>query len=502
MIKRSLSFLQLKLEAILGLFLFLFLFSGCSRDQGLPIAHSGYPSKIGKIMEANCAVPGCHTTKSKDGAAGLDLSTWDHMFEGARNGSSVIPFRADQSYLMYFINTYEDLGVHLLPTMPNNKPALSHDDVVTIRDWINAGATDNNGFVKFSDNATRKKFYVTNQACNLVTVFDAETRLPMRVVNVGNAENISPHMVRVSPDGKYWYVVFYSGNAIEKYDASTDHIVSRIPITSASVPISGSWNTMCISADSKSAYAIDWEANGIVAFFDLEHNTNPITYQGSGLYTFPHGSVLNHAGNTLYITGQTGNYIYKEDVTDPFNFNFPQQIVLQTGATPNSTSLYDAHEIAFSPDEAFYFVTCQKSNEVRVMQTSNDSLVAVIPVGIYPLEISVSKTMPYLFVSCQEDTIQFPSSRGLISVINYETHQWVKNIFTGWQPHGLAVDDNRHLVYIANRNATTTGPAPHHSGTCGGRNGYVTAIDMNTLELLPGFKTEVNVNPYSVAVRN
>jgi hypothetical protein len=61
-------------------------------------------------------------------------------------------------------------------------------------------------------------------------------------------------------------------------------------------------------------------------------------------------------------------------------------------------------------------------------------------------------------------------------------------------------------VFVANRNQTTGGPAPHHSSNCGGKNGYITFIDMNTLELVPygtSFKkVEVSVDPYSIAVRH
>ena len=32
------------------------------------------------------------------------------------------------------------------------------------------------------------------------------------------------------------------------------------------------------------------------------------------------------------------------------------------------------------------------------------------------------------------------------------------------------------------------------------RNGYITAIDMKTLKLVPGFKTEVSVDPYGMGI--
>ena len=99
------------------------------------------------------------------------------------------------------------------------------------------------------------------------------------------------------------------------------------------------------------------------------------------------------------------------------------------------------------------------------------------------------------------DSLTNPGTVGSISVINYVTHSFVKSIYTGWQPHGAGVDDDAGLVYVANRNVNENGPAPHHSSTCGGRNGYVTIIDMNTLELFPDYKVEVSVDPYEVGVR-
>ena len=100
-----------------------------------------------------------------------------------------------------------------------------------------------------------------------------------------------------------------------------------------------------------------------------------------------------------------------------------------------------------------------------------------------------------------EDEITFPGKVGSVSVINYKTNTLVKSIYTGTQPHGIAVDDAKKLVYVANRNATTKGPAPHHTSLCGGRNGSVSVIDLNTLTLT-NKKIEVSVDPYFVDIRN
>ena len=106
-----------------------------------------------------------------------------------------------------------------------------------------------------------------------------------------------------------------------------------------------------------------------------------------------------------------------------------------------------------------------------------------------------------MFVTCTEDDVTYSGTIGSVTVINYKTHSYVKSIYTGYQPHGIAVDDEKGLVYVANRNANLNGPAPHHATDCGGRNGYLTIIDMNTLELIPDYKAELSVDPYYISIR-
>jgi len=191
-------------------FIFLLvLLVACTKDSAPP-TFGDYPTEIGKIMTYKCATSGCHNEASYKAAADLNLSSYASLFRGSNNGSPVIPFRSDFSSLCYFINTYSEFGLTNLPTMPLNSNALSKAEVKTIKDWIDNGAPDINGNIMWGNNPIRKKYYVLNQGCDVVTVFDAETQLPIRCITVGNNPNVSesPHMVKVSPDGNYWYVVF------------------------------------------------------------------------------------------------------------------------------------------------------------------------------------------------------------------------------------------------------------------------------------------------------
>jgi DNA-binding beta-propeller fold protein YncE len=467
----------------------------CTSEKGTP-DYNQFPDEVGKIMFTQCATPGCHTPTSKDAAGGLSLASWDDLFKGGSGSAAVIPFRHDFSTMHYYINTFPDLGVMLSPTMPYNNPPLSKDEVLTIQNWIDAGAPSRSGEIKFADNPSRKKFYVTNQGCDVVTVFDQATLLPMRYITVGSgAGTESPHMVKVSPDGQFWYVVFLGGNYLEKYRTSDDTFVARANIGS------GSWNTFMISENSQTAYCVDFSNAGKIAVVDL----TAMTSASLGPFSNPHGSALNATNDTLYVTAQQGSFLYKIPVAD---FSALSTVDLYTGGAPPSALM--PHEIKFSPDFSKYYVTCQNSGnpEVRVFQAGTDQLIATIPVGSLPSEMSFSTdpSKPYLFVSCTEDLF-FSGKRGSVAVINYQTNSLVTRIYSGHQPHGIEVDNAKKIVYVANRNASNDGPAPHHTTECGGRNGNVSFIDLNTLSMIPSSsggikKVEVSVDPYSVAIRH
>ena len=94
----------------------------------------------------------------------------------------------------------------------------------------------------------------------------------------------------------------------------------------------------------------------------------------------------------------------------------------------------------------------------------------------------------------------YNGNKGVVSIIDCNNYTLIKNLITGTQPHGIAIDDAKGLVYVSHRNIDVTVPLPHHTSVCGGRNGYLTYIDLNTLNLT-GRRIELSADSYSIAIR-
>lgn len=447
---------------------------------------SEYPPEIAAILINKCATSGCHNSESKEAAGGISLETWSDLFKGGRSGAVVVPFSADYSTLLYYVNVDSLLGLRLEPQMPYNGTPLSTQEYAVLKNWILIGAPDKNGFVKFSDNPNREKLYVTNRASDLVNIIDINSGLIMRCIGVGSIPSIeSPHMLRCSDDNKYWYTIFYSGTKLQKFSAADNSFLSEVELGVSS------WNSISITSDNNKAFVTSGSGN--VAVVDLVNMS--LLQQITGLSNTL-GSALNKFDDTLYVIPPSGNYICKIPVNNSTDVD---SISLQPGVLPNSSPLLDPNFILFNNDHSIYYVACRRSNEVRVMQSRNDSLLAIIPISNFPVEMALSGSHPYLFISCMSEPNAGNTILGRIDVIDINTNSVVKSIMPGHQPHGIAVSDIDNRLYIANRNVSHGGPAAHHPSPFG-KNGYLTAIDMSTLELVPGFKSELSVDPYSLDI--
>lgn len=473
--------------------------TGCTWDNAEDIDH-GFPDEVGEIMVQRCAVSGCHTTQSAPAASGLNLETWEDLFLGSRGGSPVVPGSPDFSYLLYAVNTDTTQGPLLQPTMPIGGQRLSQAEFATLRQWILDGARDNTGALRFPDIPTRRKWYVANQGCDIVAVVDAASRQIMRYVPVGTlAEPEQPHNIKVSNDGQYWYVIYLSLNPrMEKYSTLTDQKVGEVDLGG------NNWNTLTLSPDGNFAIAVAYSAASVInaVIIDL---VNDVVTEPMNLGVPVHGSCAHPTLPRFYVTQQDASGLFMIDYDAQGRMTNLEPVDLLQGVPPHNGAIaLKPHEVIFSPDGTQYFVTCQLANEVRAYDAATNALQAVIEVGEDPVEFAVSEATGHLFVSCMEDMSSWgsaPGKVGSIAVIDLNSNALVETVYPGFQPHGMVVDTEAGLLVVANRNVNANGPAPHHTGTCGGRNGYLSAIDLQTLELVPDFKPELASDPYAIAIK-
>lgn len=485
------------MKELRGLFVLLFLAS-CRFEKG-PLPTADYPREVGNILITKCAISGCHTPAGSVNAAGLDLSTWQNLFKGSRSGAAVVPYSPESSFLCNFINTYPDIGPTQSPVMPPNAAPLTREEVLAIREWISNGAPDLDGNIAFPPSPTRKKVYVVNQGCDVMSVIDVESGLLMRSIPVGVSPAVEiPHRVNVRPDGKYGYIAFLQADFLQYFDAETDRIVGEIPIGP------GEWNTIVFSPDSRYAFVADFNPDGKIACVDLQQHKLIQLYQGSGFLVNPHGQAYHPSKKELWVAPQYGNFIYRLDVTDPLNPSKLSPILLDYSGVPTTSPGLDPHEIIFSPDGKYVFATCQGSNDLRIVEVETGIIQNVIATGLFPqeMDISTNENQPWLAITCMEDSVSFPNQgKGSLLVMDWKTLQSRYSLYPGFQPHGVAVDAEKGEIWVANRNVSPGGPAPHHTAACSGTAGFMNRFSGADGRKLNGYPIWLSVDPYSVGFK-
>jgi hypothetical protein len=224
----------------------------------------------------------------------------------------------------------------------------------------------------------------------------------------------------------------------------------------------------------------------------------------------PHGVAASANFDTMYISAQYGNTIYKI-ATNNTNVDLAQRISLDgnlpTQLVGSGAGTPDPHEVVMVPDGSKYVVTCQNTNQVKIVDAHTNVVLKTFTtadgVGIYPQEVAFSRTNKYAYISCQDNN-GTGIFKGSVFIFNYETLTATGSIsaLDGQfnRPHGLTVDDRTNTLYVASVNSD--GPAPHHVAACAGQNGYYRIFSsMPPFAEINSRKYEVSVAPYSVDVR-
>ena len=477
--------------------------------------YGNFPDSVGKIFLAKCTNAGCHNAASYQNAAELELDTWEHLFNGGISGAVVVAYSPTYSPLLYYINAYDSADV--IAYDPGHiKTPLTPTEYATIKNWITNGAPDQNGNIPFASNPdTRQKIYLTNQGCDLLAVIDAKSRQVMRYITLGvnaTGKTQTPHDVEISSDGMTGYVSLYDGSYLQKFDTRTDAITGNLSLSSYILPpaISGGWSILSFSPQDTALLLTGMTANSMISINTSSFTLNQrqsvdIASTGTSFCPYPHGIASNATFDTFFTALQYGNTV----LGYTFKPMFREWPISVNGRTPNTTNVNDItspnpHQIEMAPDYSRYFVTCQNTNVVSVINSYTNDTEALIPVGGYPQEMCVYTAKNYLFVACMRDfSNPAPPLYGSIYVIDYNTLQVVKVIYGDFcEPHDMAVDAQDGLLYIASRNADGANSIPsHHSTACGGTAGWYSVYDLNTLQPADNKRYEVTNDAYAISAR-
>jgi YVTN family beta-propeller protein len=105
----------------------------------------------------------------------------------------------------------------------------------------------------------------------------------------------------------------------------------------------------------------------------------------------------------------------------------------------------------------FAYITNEDSNNVSVIDTATDTVVATVSVGIQPYGVAVSPDGAKVYVTNLGD---YPSYEGTVSVIDTATNTAIATVPVGIHPFGVAVSPDGSKVYVAN-----SGIYPNNEGT-------------------------------------
>ncbi len=160
----------------------------------------------------------------------------------------------------------------------------------------------------------------------------------------------------------------------------------------------------------------------------------------------------------LYLINTADNQILDVYAVDP--------IVPPNG---NGTNQFVPYQVAITPDDKYAFISCLKSNDVRVFDIVNRSFIASIPVGLNPLALEITPDGRYCYVPNRNSNS--------VSVIDVTTRSVIKTISNvGAQPHKIDFTADGHYAYVTCE--SVSGSFVHHPTTSGKTPGTTAVIDV------------------------
>lgn len=436
-----------------------------------------YSQHIQPIFNGGCAMHGCHEggtsghntlQKSAHGGSEFSLASWAEVMEGTDDVAQVVPYRALKSHLIQHVNTDTTVAPTAVPSMPPGFTFPTELRDLLIR-WINDGAKNDGGSVAYSSMPARGRAYVTNQGEDITAVIDLDKNKVARYITTG-VENSStssvqsPHNVVVDWQNQYYYVNLIGGSKLLKFRVSDNVKVGELA-TGLFSPAQ-----VALSRNGDTAYVTNFEnARKNISIVNTTTMTK-IADVGNDAMLKPHGVsitpdfkyviVMNSFSDNITVIQTSDNSIVK---TVPLSGNVP---VLPIGYLYQ----YEPYQATITADSKFAYITCRKTNEVRVLDLVQLKIIDSIQVGTFPLIPAITPDGQYVFVANRNSNS--------VSAINTATNKVEYTIESvGVEPHGIAVSKDGQFVYVSCENLSVSDP-PHHPTTGGKQVSFLKIIDV------------------------
>jgi len=404
---------------------------GMTAAAGLPSAsqpaHAQSPnwSDVSPIFQQKCS--GCHGAEKAD--MGLQLHTWEALFEGSSHGEAVIPFDADNSLLVELAEKYRK-GSH--PEELGRQP-LTGDEILRIRAWIDAGAPSEKGAVPFADD-DGPRLYVANQQAAMVSVIDVATNQVVQTVNLmdlGFSHHAMPHHIAVEPDGSYWYVSLIMDDVILKFNRDNElvgQVEAERPGLLALDPVKPylyAGRSMMAVAPPSSLMQIDRRDMTAV---EIEI-----------LLPRPHALAVTPGGEYVYASSLSDNRVVA--------FNTATEEMTFTEVDGDMTHVFIGFDIA--SDGARMVATSEVTSRIFLFDLADPAHPALVDT------VGVSRAPWHPILGTDNRTVYAGNNWGNeISVVDMVDSKVVARLAGRGiaQPHGAARSPGGRYVYISSRN--------------------------------------------------
>jgi YVTN family beta-propeller protein len=270
--------------------------------------------------------------------------------------------------------------------------------------------------------------YITNERGGTVSVIDTATTPPSVVgaVRVGS----NPLGVGVTPDGKHVYVANGGSQNVSVIDTTTNTVVTG---TGFPIPVQPFPLALAVNPDGKHVYVANYSYFAANPVWVIDRTTNPNTVVATPgtAGSAPLALAVNPDGKHVYVANSGSNNVSVIDTT--------------SNTVVATVPVLGPNGVAVTPNGKYVYVTKSGTVSVIDMATTPPSVVGAVRVGSNPYGVGVTPDGKHVYVA--NDDVP-----GTVSVIDTTSNTVVATVPVGSSPVEVAITPDGKHVYAGGYN--------------------------------------------------